>query len=313
MTKFSSVHFNNSKFNGSVNFLSAIINDAIFMDTYFSSKNTASFDEIVVKNKIDFKSTDENKKIFNGHISMNVKGEQIKGLIRFENANIFWIDKNDLKNLKKLEKQNIVKFGNGCDKYRLKKEITIPMKKKWQYLIEEMGYTFVKFFEWRGLAQLGVNVECEYQENSVLIRYYSDKDITEDKFDKMLAEEVPNFIEFLKNPNDYFEKFYQNNYSENSPTQEEHIENIETYRKGNSLYQALIMQVKHDPNFNIDKTGFSILSLPFSKNEVDLSNNKIEVHIKNEIQEIHNHYKQVDILSFGTKKYLAGGGMNIEN
>lgn len=289
----------NVEFNGEVSFLSSKFNLAELIDVKFSTDQVVTFDSIEVINKLIIKSLHNEKKIFNHIVSLNVSADKIQGEILFENTNIFFIKQTDI--LKDLSLPSVKKIvlGPGCDKYKLKREFTIPIKEEYYFLVEEMSNTFVAFFDWNYTFSVNINVECEYFSEYVLVRYFADADIEQSDFEKILSEKAPVFLTFLKDPQIFMKDFLQKksqNRNSKSLTND-----IDIYRKVNSLRTGIASRLILDSaDWGVEETKQLLKAI--SENP----NNNIAIEFNSYV------INQSDFLSFGTKKFIAGRDISLK-
>lgn len=293
------VRFEETEFNEETSFKGAKFGKAEFTNVGFSSHRVLNFDHITVDETLLFKSLTPANKLFKHAVSLEVNSDDIRGSIIFENANVYLIQQQEI--VRRLSSPSVRKLviGPGCDKYRFKREVEIPMTHEWRPIIMEMAQTFVEFFGWQGKIIIGVNVECEFLVDSVLVRYYTDTDITDAQFDHLLSEKVPQFIEFLKDPDLYFQRHLESNRGELSNLKSM-IKGFDVYRKIKSLGIGLLPRINRDPSWRLEDTDNLLKAIGQQANQ-------------NVVIEFHQHFTQLDLLSFGTRKYLSGRDITIQS
>lgn len=207
-------HFVNCTFSGAAYFDGCEFDDfavfrktkfeglASFSGTRFSAKAPTYFDEVSVAKSLVFKGRSPNQRMFSNTISIEkVTGS---GSIFFENANLRYLTSNSLTNIRQLESVGQAMFGPGCDKHKVSKEVRLPYRQRHVPLIREIADAFVEFFNCDGQVTGRIGVEIEYGEDVATLRYFSDMDISQEDFEKILAQVVPQFLRLLCSPEDYF-------------------------------------------------------------------------------------------------------------
>lgn len=265
---------------------------ADFIDVEFSSKRPLIFDNIWIKRKLVFKSLDASNKMFKHLVTFKLKEERIDGVIVFENANLFFIDElEEIKRLAKIETKRVV-FGQGCDRYRVRIERTIPMDRRWSFLLQEMAETFVIFCDWQCPTPIQVNVECEYGADNITIRYFADCALSQHEFEIALKEKVPGFVALIKDPSEFLKEAVQK-----TTLTDKLITAFDFYRRAVSLKLGLTPRVKFDPSWTSKQTAELLQA-------IGLDDSKVVV-------EVHNHFKQSDFFTIGTRKFTAGGNLTM--
>lgn len=287
--------FRECEFVGETNFASARFNGAEFVDVVFSRDRLTCFNDLEVSGMLTFKNVTREDKMFSHTVAFEVDAGSISGRILFEKANVHYITQLD--SLRKLAAPHINKivFGTGCDKYRLRVEFELPLARKWKPLLEELVETFVIFFDWGGMQPVQVNVEFEYLEKHVLVRYFADADITQEKFAGMIGEKVPAFIELLKDPVGYFEKSQAPSEGEVT-TSDQMMLGFDVFRKALALQLGLHPRVKCN---ELNEENFMLLLQALGKSR----------HIGKLSINLYQNFVQKDLLSIGTRKYIAGGNI----
>lgn len=291
------VQFRGCEFSGEANFAKCSFSTAEFQDVAFSSDRLTNFDRISVVHLLTFKSPGISGKVFNHTVSFDVDAASISGRVVFENANVYHIAQMDRLRLLAAPGIGKVVFGPGCDKYRLRVEFELPLEKKWKFLLEEMLETFVIFFDWSGKIPVQVNVECEYLEDRVLVRYFADSDITQEAFAGLLGDRVPDFIELLKDPFGFIDRF-RNRRQPQEVTGEQITLDYDLFRKAWALQLGLLPRVQLNA---LSESDFQVLFQALAGNR----------YIKELTINLHQNLVQKDLFSIGSRKYMVGGNMTL--
>jgi len=292
-----SAEFRDTTFLGELSFKTAKLQNTEFVDVIFSPNRVTKFDRIQVNGSLMIKSLTEAAKTFGHSVSFDVQADDIKGAVIFENANIFYITQ--LENLKKLADPAARKvvIGQGCDKYRLRVEFTIPLEDRWRFLVEELAETFVIYFDWRSVNPIGISCECEYSEEGMLVRYFADADITQEKFSELIAERVPGFMALLKDPQNYIQaRIFDSGDSSGGDI----VKHVDLLRKAWSLLLGFIPRLRRN---DLSEDHFIKLLEALGK-----GGNTIQLKI-----ELHQRLSQMDIFSVNTRKFLAGQNLTIDD
>jgi len=85
-----------------------------FTDVDFSFHKPTEFKNVLVEDNLNFTGINE-RKLFNYNISLDL---DIKGKVYFEHANLIFLDENSLAAVLAYERQEKVRIGKGCIKYR---------------------------------------------------------------------------------------------------------------------------------------------------------------------------------------------------
>lgn len=203
-------HFVGCKFKKAAYFNSCEFNDfVVFRDTGFEGVASFSgsefpkaaatyFERISVGAMLIFKGRSRRHAQFSNSVTLNLVDSA--GRVSFENVNLKFLDGPSQAHLRKLEASGRAVIGSGCDKYRVSKEISLPYRERHKPLVQEIAQAFVEFFNLDGLLNGTIGVEVEYSEDFAMIRYFSDLDITQSEFEAALSRSVPEFLRFLREP-----------------------------------------------------------------------------------------------------------------
>jgi hypothetical protein len=221
MTLFDDAHFNSSKtqnngaifsnviFNGHLSFKDSIFSCPVefrktifnknseFLGTIFQASRSnlryasadVVFSEIGIGENgvVAFEGNDSEHKIFETDVEFSFV-DQIKGSMRFVNANFQKISKLSRDRLLKLEKTGVVDIGSGCMKYRYQTNPkTIKIDHGCQNLILEIAQTFSNYFTAQNGFNLGIEV-IERLEDKVRFFYFTDEKISETEFSNRLRQ-----------------------------------------------------------------------------------------------------------------------------
>ena len=200
------VSFDNVVFEERVNFSNCIFKDytniencqfdgeVIFTDSEFDKETHMHSNEF--DGNVYFKSNKDSNKMFNDICYLFVKDEELGAVIHFENINFSNIAAAEKEILFKLEKNNKVKIGKGCIKYRVQSPIiNINSHQINQNIITELTTSFSNYF----LYSEGFNLGVEFVSksiNNLQLFYYTDELISKDEFIsrlKLLEREYWNF------------------------------------------------------------------------------------------------------------------------
>lgn len=192
--KFSNASFSEANIDTQIIFQNlSISGDFEFIDTTFCEKQSLDFIDIELKGNWYLKSTDPEKKLFKNTCYFLVRGKNISGVIHFQNADVRNIPSEQLENLKRLEKEGKVVFGEGCLKYRVQTAPRIiEVGKKNQNLVIEFVFTFIRFFNIHEGKNLGVEIISKTA-NTIKFFYYSDQLIEEKEFEEILMDAEKRF------------------------------------------------------------------------------------------------------------------------
>lgn len=288
-------------FDREVDFGNASFHTGELIDVKFSPEKITIFDHISVASQLIIKGRSAEEKIFNHTVSFAVNAADLAGQIVFENTNLYFIQQTML--IRELAVKSVGKIimGPGCDKYRLKKEFNIPLRKEWLFLMEEMALTYVSFFNWDNPAQIAINVECEYFREHVLVRYFADADISQRSFDSILEEKAPIFYTFLTDPVMFMKQYYDQNAARVSS--QELVGDIDIFRRIQSARIGIASRIIHEGNWGVEQT------LNLLRGIAQNPDSRVAIEFNNYV------INQKDFFSFGSKKYVAGGNisLNAEN
>lgn len=210
--------FSNVKFNDVVDFRQTQFhNQLVFSDTFFAStaefidtyfgvvKSSAlyvgsavEFNRIEVgeKAKLNFLSTDSQKKMFNHTVQMSFK-DNLKGIIQFENVNFNQFSPKSKERLLRLAKSNNVEIKKGCLKYRWQTEIrSVDVSEGNVSLVQEICQTFTNYFTVSNGINLGFEI-VERTSSNISFFYFTDENIKEEEFFEYLKRTDKEFWDLL--------------------------------------------------------------------------------------------------------------------
>jgi hypothetical protein len=184
-----SANFIETQFNGSVTFNDVeFAGSANFIDTIFSFTRRLTFENIKLSEHtmMQFRASNEAKKLFNSMVYFAIEEKDINGIIAFENVNFHNIQPTDKSYLLSLQKSGKVEIGHGCIKYRLQTPIrSIELRPENQSLVIELANTFSQFFKSSYGLNLGVEITGQ-DENYIHLFYFTDANISYKEFEKRL-------------------------------------------------------------------------------------------------------------------------------
>ncbi|MFW5879195.1 MAG: hypothetical protein ACOCUV_00065 [bacterium] len=168
--------FEQNKVNGTVSFKET---EFTLHESANPLNSTVHFENIELnkQGRIIFKGRFPQDEMVNSDLTIHFKNKP-EGLILFENFNLNKLYPKFKRKIPELEKNGIVKIGNGCRKYNCETEIfKIEANKATQSLILDIVKVFCNYFALQENSNLGIEI---VERNSSLIRYFyfTDEDIT---------------------------------------------------------------------------------------------------------------------------------------
>jgi len=257
-SRFQEVTFRQNKFNATTDFSECTFDQVEFVDSFFANDFVLNLDHISVANSLIFKSSNKEKKLFSHQVSFQVLSENIQGKLIFENANVHYITPSKLLNeLARVGTDKVV-IGDGCERYRLKKEYTLECNPENAVIIEELANSFVHFFSWDHKGGIKLQMEVEYYDDYILVRYFSDQNLEEKVFAETLAQKVPAFLTLLKNPL---------NFIRNDPKIKEHgaadeIKTLDLLRQVLATNIGLLARIQNGKDWTKNDTNSVFEGLP---------------------------------------------------
>ncbi|PTT76542.1 MULTISPECIES: pentapeptide repeat-containing protein [unclassified Chryseobacterium] len=185
------INFTNNTFNENAEFYDVAL------------KGTVLFNRPKVESKLMFTGTSE-RKILYGNTSFEVKPQDIRGQIIFQQTQLMLIERSHLEVLKKLEKTGVgddkkVVIGPGCIKYRWQTPAkTLKTNLKNGLIIEELVRSFAAFFTNDAQKVLGVEI-LDRTAYEITFFYFSDENMSGEEISDTFIDVQEKFFGIMSN------------------------------------------------------------------------------------------------------------------